>query len=144
MSMHDDNVLPLAIMATVLFANNKPTYSYPSYNLYGGMDKSTASMLNDALSQTCCQCMDTADLYIDSLANAQVQHIQTQKWMQDTVQQPAPFNWSSFERPVKLPSLVERLDKVIFPEDPIRDWTERQVKAIDEHFDKLLECLQNV
>lgn len=38
-------------------------------------------------------------------------------------------------------SLVERLDKAIFPEDPIRDWTERQVKAIDEHFDKLLECL---
>ena len=144
MSTYNDDALPLVIMLTVLLANNKPAYSYPAYDSYGGMDKSAAGMLNEASSPMCCQCMDIADLYVDSLASAQVQHIQTQKWMQDTVQQPAPFNWSSFEHPAKLPSLAERLDKAIFPEDPIRDWTERQVKAIDEHFDKLLECLQNV
>lgn len=142
--MCNDNVLPLAIILTALYANNKPFYSYPTCNSYGGMDKSTVGMLNETLSQTCCQRIDTADLYIDSLANAQVQHIQVQRWMQDAIQQPTPFKWSSFEHPTKLPSLVERLDKAIFPEDPIRDWTEHQVEAIDKHFDKLLECLQNV
>lgn len=83
-------------------------------------------------------------MYIDNLANAQVQHIQVQRQMQDAIQMPDPYDWSLVGHPPKRQSLVERLDKVIFPEDPIRDWTERQVKAIDEHFNKLLECLQNV
>lgn len=76
-----------------------------------------------------------AEVYADSISKLQVQCM-----MPATAAFPRQVRRS--EEP-KL-SLVERLDKAIFPEDPIRDWTERQVKAIDEHFDKLLECLQNV
>lgn len=138
MSMCNDNVLPLAIMLTTLYADNKPIYSYPTCNTYGGMNKSTAGMLNEALAQMSCQNMidsKMAEVYADSMSKLQVQCMLP-------VTTAFPSQVQRFEEP-KL-SLVERLDKAIFPEDPIRDWTERQVKTIDEHFDKLLECLQNV
>lgn len=33
-------------------------------------------------------------------------------------------------------SLVERLDKLIFPIDPIRDWVESEIKRISKKFQK--------
>lgn len=138
MSMCNDNVLPLAIMLTVLYANNKPIYSYPTYNSYGGMDKSTASMLNEALSQVSHQSMIDSrmvDEYIDKIEKLQVQSIAPM-----TMSFPSQVQIS--EEP-KL-SLIERLDKAIFPVDPIRDWTENQVKQIEEIFRKRLKILESI
>lgn len=138
MSMCNDNVLPLAIMLTVLYANNKPIYSYPTYNSYGGMDKSTVSMLTEALSQVSCQSMIDSkmlDAYADRMANLQVQSMAPM-----TISFPSQVQIA--EEP-KL-SLIERLDKAIFPVNPIRDWTENQVKQIEEIFRKRLKVLEDI
>lgn len=34
----------------------------------------------------------------------------------------------------KKPDIFEVLDRLLFPYDPIRDWSEREVKKIDERF----------
>lgn len=34
----------------------------------------------------------------------------------------------------KKPDIFEVLDRLLFPYDPIRDWSEREVKKIDESF----------
>lgn len=138
MSMCNDDALLLAMMLTALYANNKPIYSYPTYNLYGGMDKSTASMLNEALSQVSHQSMidnRMVDVYIDKIEKLQVQSM-------------APMTMS-FPSQVQIAEepkigLIYRLDKAIFPDDPIRDWTEKQVNQIEEIFRKRLKILENI
>ena len=34
----------------------------------------------------------------------------------------------------KKPDIFEVLDRLLFPYDPIRDWSEREIKKIDESF----------
>lgn len=45
-----DNVLIPAVMFATLFADNRPVYSYPMYNQYGGTEKNAIGMPNEALS----------------------------------------------------------------------------------------------
>lgn len=93
---------------------------------------------NAMIQQTCCQNVSTT---IDQL-NAKITDLQMQTVMANALQVQWTWPMPKVAEPRK--ASIYELDKVLFPNDPIRDYIEERLKAIDAKYESIISAIEKL